>query len=759
MFSDYDPEPDETPPCRLCLETEVDELISLFARCSSQQKLVSEMISELTKLSQYEMGDTTSQYICGKCLEHLDKACTFRQRCRDTNRFFTGQLLRNSLKNLDGCCRLCEDDEPDELISVFCICQGKVIADIVAETVGVRKPAETDGLPQNICAVCLDRLTCAAQLREMILENDAGMRASHVKIEEDEMNAEELFNVAEEGWSVPGVTPKVKIRRPKPQPPPPEEEVDPFIYLDVPGEEGEKLQEAFSTVAEGEFYDQLLFSGLICCCGKLFENEQELQKHRKLLHTKQEVAWSSIKCKDCLKRFKSKWDLKRHRSERERKQFYRCKICNVLTKKLATLQFHFEVTRFHPWLEPSEEERANFDSVVDTVYEVDGRCCACEDEFEDAEALLEHVKKTHYAGRDAAPMFQCTICFSSFSDRKSLMKHQQSYSGTTTYHCRQENCTFKTDQRAAIRKHVETGLHCGVTDFPENFVAEELPKEFFCCLRDCHEIFSSMEELEQHCTDVHEEKRTVNLHFSKDAATGYLCDLCKRHYPTQEAYDRHVRTITDRKFMCTACSQRFSTREQLTRHEKYYHLPADEKEVQLVHPCPQCPATLRTPYTLQQHIRTQHEKRITELCKTCGRSFRTKQQLKSHEANTHMKNRPYRCDQCPMNFGSKFLLQRHVLAHTDIRYPCKFCGKEYRYPNDTKRHEQVVHLNDKPHECELCGKTFVRARDLRLHMTTHTSVKLFPCTVAGCGFSSNIAKQLSAHVQEEHDMEVEDDSD
>ncbi|XP_039439519.1 zinc finger protein 431-like [Culex pipiens pallens] len=757
MFFENESDPEETPPCRLCLETEVDELISLFARCSSQQKLVSEMISELTKLSQYEMGDM-SQYICGRCLEQLDKACTFRKRCRDTNRFFTGQLLRNSLKNVDGCCRLCEDDEPDELISVFCICEGKLIAELIGRTVGLKKPVETDGLPQHICGQCLDQLSCAAQLREMILENDARTRASHVKVEEDSMNAEELFNVAEEGWSVPGVTPKVRVQRPKPQPPP-EEEVDPFIYLDVPGEEGEKLQEAFETVAEGEFYEQLLFGGLICCCGKLFGSEKELQTHRGLMHAKQEVAWSSIKCNDCKKRFKSKWDLDRHRNEREKKQFYRCKICNVLTKEMTTLQIHFEFTRFHPWLEPSEEEQTKFDSVVDTLYEIDGRCCACEGEFEDAEALLEHVKEAHYDDRDDVPMFQCTICYSCFSDRKSLHQHQQSFSGTRTYQCRAENCTFKTDQRAAIRKHVESGLHCDQAGFPARYVIKELIEEFFCCMRDCNEVFPSREELEQHSSVAHEEKRTVNYHFSKDADPDYVCDLCKRLFPSAEAYKRHARSIIDRKVMCTACSQRFSTREQLTRHEKYYHLPADEKEPQVVHQCPHCPATLRTPVTLQQHIKSQHEGTAGELCKTCGKIFNTKTLLKSHETNRHMKIKPYRCNQCPISFGSKFLLQRHMIGHTDQRYPCNYCGKEYRYPNDTKRHEQAVHLNEKPEKCEYCGKCFIRARDLRLHISSHTGVKLFQCMVTGCDYSTNVAKQLAAHVDEQHQMEVKEDSD
>ncbi|XP_055637572.1 zinc finger protein 431-like [Toxorhynchites rutilus septentrionalis] len=741
--------------CRLCLETEVDELISLYCRCDSQNQLVSEMVTDLIRLGSPRENDRLPQFVCGGCLERLDKACTFRKLCINTNRHLRRKLLqRESAADNDEHCRICNVNDLDELISVFCICAGeeeKLVADMMMEITGTIRPSSEDGLSQNICAKCFEQLSETVAFIAMICNSDVKLRKSLASqgvtekclITNRDNQEDEDSRAIPERKKRKTISQRDTSRK--------VDEADPFIYLDAHDVDAEQLRSLFVSIDDAEFDERLRYFGTICCCGKLLEDEEKWKEHIKVDHTAREKAWSNIKCNDCNKRFQYSSGLTQHRENRERKEYYRCKICNILTKERRSLQLHFEFTRFHPILETSEEERLRFDEKIMTIEEPDTRCCGCDEVFPDGASLVEHTKEVHFKENDGIPSFMCMICYGSFSEKRMLTRHQIAYAGRRYYVCLEEGCQFRSDERLIIKKHVDSGLHCNTSMLPEPEPEPEIT-EFFCCFQMCYETFGTMEELENHCYVHHGEQRAFNSHFSKDSES--VCPLCKRHFAKRSVFQAHIQSHTNRKFACATCGTKFATRDTLKKHERSH------SRISNAYFCQQCTAVYATQQALSRHVLKVHEKIFTELCNICGKGFVAKHELKLHEANNHMKERPFKCTECPMTFGIKQLLQKHMITHSTERpYKCSFCSNTYRHPSDCKRHEKSVHLNEKPFQCEVCEASFIRDRDLRLHMTKHTKVKLYCCPVADCAFSTNVSKKVNIHYNEKHTKEEEEQSD
>lgn len=726
--------------CRLCLGDEVEELISLYCRCETQDKLVVEMLSDFLRLSPPEENDQLPQHICDQCLIRLDTGYGFQQKCRNAERSFNGSTEAKADGDEGLCCRVCLRDDVDELISVFCVSGGedKLVADMIKSACGVERPLESNGLPQNICGECFETLSTTFTFRNMILKSDLTMRKDLVKIEVPETDGRRQPDDGRLNSK------KLKLPRPK-YVPRNDEEADPFIYLDsLVGDAAERLMPLFFSTEEAQYYEQLIFFGILCCCGKLVEDEREAGQHQKLDHiTKELSSGYRHKCEICRRRFQYASDLQEHLEKRDKKLFYRCKICNILTKDKRSLERHFEFTRFHPFLDESEAERLNFDAKVETKHESLGICCGCFEEFENGQSLLKHTQEAHYPDREDYPVFQCMICYNSFSDKQMLLKHQLNFLGTTTYECREPDCEFRTDKRAVMKRHVEAGLHLNVGMLPAPKPAPAIT-EFFCCFQFCYETFETREALEQHCLDRHAEQRLTNSNFTVNL-TDRVCPLCIRHFPTANAYEGHLRSQYERKYICGTCGRKCATRDYLTKHEKSH---VQEK---MVFPCDQCSLTYSNKYSLLMHIKKIHDQILTNLCTTCGKAFATKSALKYHIVNKHFETRPYKCEVCSKDFGARVMLQRHMITHSTERpFKCSECENAYRHQSDLKRHEDSVHKNNRPFVCDICEASFIRDRDLRLHMTRHTHQKFYKCPVANCEYSANIAKRIEEHVNNKH---------
>nr|XP_029720023.1 uncharacterized protein LOC109407019 isoform X2 [Aedes albopictus] len=81
--------------CRICLESEVEELISLFYVCDKQSMIISEILKRFAGLDVSEKDDFP-QYICDVCLDQLNTGFSFRLLVRRSY-----ETLRDQQKDVE----------------------------------------------------------------------------------------------------------------------------------------------------------------------------------------------------------------------------------------------------------------------------------------------------------------------------------------------------------------------------------------------------------------------------------------------------------------------------------------------------------------------------------------------------------------------------------------------------------------------------------------------------------------------------------
>jgi len=134
----------------------------------------------------------------------------------------------------------------------------------------------------------------------------------------------------------------------------------------------------------------------------------------------------------------------------------------------------------------------------------------------------------------------------------------------------------------------------------------------------------------------------------------------------------------------------------------------------------------------------------------CDQKFSIRWNMLNHIKQVHLKIR-FKCDQCDYESGQKGTLVRHQLAvHSDgVRYlQCPHCPKTYKWETDFRRHLEK-HTNVK-FKCDECQKEFSEKRGLRHHIKVdHLNIKK-KCDIEGCGFETTNVQSLNAHKVRKH---------
>lgn len=134
-------------------------------------------------------------------------------------------------------------------------------------------------------------------------------------------------------------------------------------------------------------------------------------------------------------------------------------------------------------------------------------------------------------------------------------------------------------------------------------------------------------------------------------------------------------------------------------------------------------------------------------CEMCGKHFKTKQGCLRHQQTVHLKQRPYRCDECGSTFGQKCSLQRHQRAvhrRTDIRFKCEHtaCNWSFTEYRHLQQHIKAAHNGAPPFRCHVgaCTATFMWPSSHRNHIeTAHGSI--------GRSFDDNHPSTANARTQ------------
>jgi len=146
------------------------------------------------------------------------------------------------------------------------------------------------------------------------------------------------------------------------------------------------------------------------------------------------------------------------------------------------------------------------------------------------------------------------------------------------------------------------------------------------------------------------------------------------------------------------------------------------------------------------------EQPLIYACEECGRQFNSKHNVFKHLNEIHLKIK-YECDQCDYKAGQKSGLVRHQLAkHGDgVRYlKCHLCPKTYKWDADLKRHIDK-HSNNK-FQCDSCEKEFAEKRNLQSHIKAAHLNLTHKCRVETCDYEASSLQNLRVHEANIHDV-------
>ena len=154
--------------------------------------------------------------------------------------------------------------------------------------------------------------------------------------------------------------------------------------------------------------------------------------------------------------------------------------------------------------------------------------------------------------------------------------------------------------------------------------------------------------------------------------------------------------------------------------------------------------------------RKEHHEQQTYICDEykCEKQLSSKRNLLNHINVVHLQIKKYECDKCDYKFGQKdFLIKHQLRIHGNgIRHlKCHQCPKTYKWETDFNRHMEKH--SDKKYQCDSCVKQFVEKRKLQYHIkSVHLKVN-YMCKAVNCYYGSFSLLTLKAHVLKVHDVE------
>ncbi|XP_035713529.1 zinc finger protein 708-like [Folsomia candida] len=155
--------------------------------------------------------------------------------------------------------------------------------------------------------------------------------------------------------------------------------------------------------------------------------------------------------------------------------------------------------------------------------------------------------------------------------------------------------------------------------------------------------------------------------------------------------------------------------------------------------CAQCSKQFKSNKYLTRHMVT-HDPDAKVTCEDCSKTFKNRRVLSSHKWYIHTNRKIPRCDTCHRVFATPAILQRHIdtthITEEGPPFPCKFrgCEETYLHEDDLLEHVKTGHAkNPVRFPCTFCGKEFKTRVQLEAHIPTHSRTKKKEYKCATCG--------------------------
>nr|XP_019526587.2 gastrula zinc finger protein XlCGF26.1 [Aedes albopictus] len=328
-----------------------------------------------------------------------------------------------------------------------------------------------------------------------------------------------------------------------------------------------------------------------CSCKEPLDSHEKVQKHSDQYHLNSRITNPKeygdrlFECSVCYERFDTKILYLRHQRKMYVDELHPCPRCEEDFANLFVLKQHikFEHKKQLKFAQMEEmRSKANL-------------CCGCTKQFPTADALKEHVEKTHARERvfyDTSKTFECGICYNRFKTCKSLKHHQVRFFKEKKFVCTLCGKSFREKMRLAEHEN----LHRKIAPFQ--------------CVH-CPARFAIKNSFEVH----------VKMH---DAEEIYNCEYCGKGFRKKSLLMGHLQIHdTDRPFKCHLCPITF-TRQNLLDAHLLGHSGLKP------HKCTQCAASYIHQRDLRRHIREKHEGIRSFKCNLCPKAYIRHKLLEAH---------------------------------------------------------------------------------------------------------------------------------
>ncbi|XP_055644779.1 zinc finger protein ZFP2-like [Toxorhynchites rutilus septentrionalis] len=585
-------------------------------------------------------------------------------------------------------CRICMKEEDEHFISIFSQLNDSTIADTISRSCYVQL-AEDDGLPDQICASCVQDVQLVVAFVCRVQESDTKWRHLKNDTPEEESKFEVVVVKTESldeskdsagevsqgdfdfGLDSSSESMKLEIMKPRTRKTRRNTLDDDYMpefgervvrkkrrsrvavrsddYSDEENDNdsfSEKELQIFQTITLPE-------TSFVCCsCYQYFDSLEELEAHVEI-HKRHSVKKTDIiHCAVCKRKFNKASALNRHlKNVKALRKLYECIRCKVRFMNSIGRRMH---AQRHP-KNIEEKIKQEYGEIL---------CCVqnCSKPFSTEELLIQHGHEAHKINKRAYELedstlkpVECPVCFKRFPSERLLRRHR------------------KRNSKPLIHQCTTCGLKFRTKDVLAN-----------------HEL----------------------NHFNQKP---FPCDVCQKNFSSKNSLKVHKRSHSNEKpFVCTTCGAGFFQKAQLTIHE-HKHTNA--------------------PLPFQ--------------CEVCDKSFKMKNYLVNHMRG-HTGEKPYPCRHCPMSFSNHTNRQRHEMNHTGIKpFKCSYCDKTFTIKRLQLEHE-CKHTGIKPYKCSYCEKTFIRRGFQLDHESTHTGIKPYRCEICNRTFSQRAAlrRHLESHPAE-----------
>ena len=341
------------------------------------------------------------------------------------------------------------------------------------------------------------------------------------------------------------------------------------------------------------------------------------------------------KCKQCPKKYKSKYDLEKHFKTKHEEFSFDCDHCNKSFVTLYDLRMHVS------WKHSNATQ----------FFE----CHLCQKVCNSQTGLDFHLTSAHSAEEEISKVFKCKHCSFTSIDRGQLQNHfhtaHKDAVKPKVFKC--DYCPRTSTTQSGLTNHIQTS-HKEVSNLVTVAVKKKRVK------MDDNSCYIRIKKGRKGSGKYKREKVARNLYI-------FECDQCPKNYKSKYDLEKHIKTKHEGlSFDCDQCNKSFGTSYALRMHVSLKHSVTQSFECHLCHKV--CNSQTGLDFHLTTHYLDKNSRMLK--CDHCSYTTYKGYALKHHKLTVHegfVTARPFKCELCEKDFTRKLHLKRHMRTKHDMK--------------------------------------------------------------------------------------------